>query len=267
MASRSLDRSTYPDKGVSSERFQRATPCGGSRGSPPRLTTRPVHSRGPPPCPGPESPASAVPIGTANPIPANASSFPGAAIDTTTPMTIPWAFRSGPPELPGLTAASNLDQPGQRARFGLSLAVQTGNDPGRRAVPQPQRVADGHHIRADGDTPAEGCGDHNLGELPRNQRGDVNLRVCGGDRSGCLGSVGEQGRVHGASVCNDPMSPLCVVHALRVPSTRRSSSGCVGQIVEQVAAERVAKPSNTAGCGVRCHREIDPSLPRLALRF
>src|SRR5918993_2169820 len=70
-----------------------------------------VHSRGPLACPGPESPPSAVPIGTANPIPANAWLSPGAAIDTTTPTTIPWAFRSGPPELPGFTAASNWISP------------------------------------------------------------------------------------------------------------------------------------------------------------
>ena len=55
-----------------------------------------------------------MPIGTANPIPANASSSPGSAIDTTTPTTSPWVFSSGPPELPGFTAASNWISPDKR---------------------------------------------------------------------------------------------------------------------------------------------------------
>src|SRR5215207_8483423 len=76
-----------------------------------RISTGPGHNRGPPPCPCPGPPASAAPIGTANPIPANASSSPGSAIDTTMPTTSPWVFSSGPPELPGFTAASNWISP------------------------------------------------------------------------------------------------------------------------------------------------------------
>src|SRR5215213_2439311 len=87
----------------------------------PPIWTGPVHSRGPLPCPGPESPPSALPIGTANPIPANASSSPGSAIDTTTPTTIPWAFRSGPPELPGFTAASNWISPAREPTLVLAV--------------------------------------------------------------------------------------------------------------------------------------------------
>ncbi len=50
-------------------------------------------------------------MGTANPIPAKASSLAGLAIDTTMPTTTPPASSSGPPELPGLTDASNWMSP------------------------------------------------------------------------------------------------------------------------------------------------------------
>ena len=50
-------------------------------------------------------------MGTANPMPANASSPAGAAIETTMPMTSPCTSSSGPPELPGLTDASNWMSP------------------------------------------------------------------------------------------------------------------------------------------------------------
>jgi hypothetical protein len=50
-------------------------------------------------------------MGTANPMPANASSCAGLAIETTMPMTSPRALSSGPPELPGLTDASNWMSP------------------------------------------------------------------------------------------------------------------------------------------------------------
>src|SRR5215218_7917452 len=72
------------------------------------------------------------------------------------------------------------------------------------AVPQPKWVADGDHVRTDGDAAAEGRRDHNLGELPRSERGDVDLRVDGGDRRGRLGAVGEPDR-DAAAVGNDVM--------------------------------------------------------------
>ena len=50
-------------------------------------------------------------MGTANPMPANASSPSGVASETTMPMTRPCASSSGPPELPGLTDASNWMRP------------------------------------------------------------------------------------------------------------------------------------------------------------
>src|SRR6478735_5818039 len=70
----------------------------------------PAHSCGPPPGPSPVAP-SAAPIGTAKPMPDQESSLPGSAIETTTPTTAPWLLISGPPELPGLTAASNWMSP------------------------------------------------------------------------------------------------------------------------------------------------------------
>src|SRR5690606_4181709 len=57
------------------------------------------------------SPPRAAPMGTANATPANAWSSPGSAIATTMPMTRPAASRRGPPELPGLTEASNWMRP------------------------------------------------------------------------------------------------------------------------------------------------------------
>ena len=50
-------------------------------------------------------------MGTANPMPANASWPSGSASATTMPMTMPRPSSSGPPELPGLTAASNWISP------------------------------------------------------------------------------------------------------------------------------------------------------------
>ena len=50
-------------------------------------------------------------MGTANPMPANASWPSGGASETTTPMMRPCASSSGPPELPGLTDASNWMSP------------------------------------------------------------------------------------------------------------------------------------------------------------
>ena len=58
------------------------------------------HFDGPRPPPAP-------PIGTAKPMPTKASSRPGLASAVTIPTTCPPRFSSGPPELPGLTAASN----------------------------------------------------------------------------------------------------------------------------------------------------------------
>jgi hypothetical protein len=75
----------------------------------------------------------------------------------------------------GVHGGVELDQPGQGGRLGLRRAVQTGDDAGSGAIPQPEWVADGDHVRTDGDAAAEGCRDHNLRELPRSERRDVDL--------------------------------------------------------------------------------------------
>ena len=80
-----------------------------------------------------------------------------------------------------------LDQPGQGARLGLRPTVQTGDDPRGRAGAEPEWIADGDHVRTHGDAAAQGCRDHNLGELRWSERGDVDLRVGRGDRRGGLG--------------------------------------------------------------------------------
>ena len=58
----------------------------------------------------------------------------------------PWASSSGPPELPGLTAASNWISPENLPCVGLGGAVQAGDDAGGGAVGQAERVADGDHV-------------------------------------------------------------------------------------------------------------------------
>src|SRR5262249_39364819 len=52
-------------------------------------------------------PAAAFSIGTAKPMPMNTRCSVGFMIPVTMPTTSPSAVTSGPPELPGLTAASN----------------------------------------------------------------------------------------------------------------------------------------------------------------
>ena len=132
--------------------------------------------------PGPASPPSAVPIGTANPIPANASSSGRRST------------RRRRRRSPGHSGADRRSCPGSRRRRTGSArkrahlvpgpAVQTGNDAGRRAGPQPQWVADGHHIRATADARRG-----SPGPRPRelsSQGGDVDLGVRGVDRGCCF---------------------------------------------------------------------------------
>src|SRR5262249_51896266 len=60
---------------------------------------------------GPPAAALALAIGTAKPMPANASWLVGLTSAVTMPMPCPARFTSGPPELPGFTAASNWMSP------------------------------------------------------------------------------------------------------------------------------------------------------------
>src|SRR4249920_2316913 len=50
----------------------------------------------------------------------------------------------------GVHGGVELDQPGQGARLGLRRPAKTRDDPRSRAVPQPEWVADGDHVRTDG---------------------------------------------------------------------------------------------------------------------
>ena len=67
-------------------------------------------------------------------------------------MTRPCASTSGPPELPGLIAASVwITSPRNSSLLGLDVAVQTGDDPARHAEPafERERVADRDDVVAD----------------------------------------------------------------------------------------------------------------------
>ena len=114
-------------------------------------------------------------MGTANPMPANASRPPGAASDTTTPMTRPRPSSSGPPELPGLTEASNWISPRTLAGVGLRAAVKPGDHAGGHAVRQAERVADRDDGRPDVGGSAEGRGNDDLRQRCRSEHGDVQL--------------------------------------------------------------------------------------------
>ena len=157
-----------------------------------RVGVRVAHIWGPFPGPLSPLPPSAAPMGTANPMPANASSPSGVASETTMPMTRPCASSSGPPELPGLTDASNWMRPGELAVVGVRGPVKAGDHPGGHAVGQAERIADGDdgcsHIGA-----AAEVGRHDdLGQPRRGKRGDVQLRVGGGDGRVRRGAVGER---------------------------------------------------------------------------
>ena len=117
----------------------------------------------------------------------------GSAMETTMPMTSPLALSSGPPELPGLTAASNWIRPENCAVVGLRGAVQArrrrrwwccrsaraGCRWRRRAPPTatpPPRVA----------------GTTGSGSVAGRQHGDVGPRVRRRDGGAGLRAVGEQ---------------------------------------------------------------------------
>ena len=104
-------------------------------------------------------------MGTANPMPANASWPSGSASATTMPTTRPRLSSSGPPELPGLTAASNWMSP---VHLPLSVSAVRSSpeiDAGGHAVGQAERVADRDDGRPHVGASAEGGGHDDLGEL------------------------------------------------------------------------------------------------------
>ena len=139
----------------------------------------------------PTPPPSAAPIGTAKPMPMKVPASVGLASATTMPATCPRSLISGPPELPGLTAASNWMSPEMSlgARAGQD-PVQAGDDTAGGGRGQAERVADRHHVVADREAAAEHRRHHRLRQLRRGQRGDVLLGVRAGDHGRRLGAVG-----------------------------------------------------------------------------
>ena len=95
-------------------------------------------------------------IGTAKLMPAKSSTPAGLAIPVTIPTTWPWRLTSGPPEFPGLTAASNWISPVRvRPVADLERAVEARDHAGGEAVDQAQRVADREDLVADLNAAAE----------------------------------------------------------------------------------------------------------------
>ena len=124
----------------------------------------------------------------------NTSSSVGLTRAVTIPMTRPSRSSSGPPELPGLTAASIWMSPVQDlvAARRLERAVQPGDDAGADRAAEPERAAHGERLAALLDAP--------LAEHRRDEAGwrfdgaddrDVVLRLGADDLARRLGPVGE----------------------------------------------------------------------------
>ena len=95
--------------------------------------------------PGAPAPPAAVEMGTAKPIPMKKPCWEGLASAVTMPTTCPLRLSSGPPELPGLTAASNWMRPLQR-RAALDVEIERFSPEMTPALSEPdsaERVADG----------------------------------------------------------------------------------------------------------------------------
>ena len=119
----------------------------------------------------------------------------GLASPVTIPITWPSRFRSGPPELPGLTAASNWTSPvscwlDPRHAEG---AIETGDDPGAHRAVEPERVADDERFVADAHRVQ--IPQRRRDQLRRGARGaqdsDVVLRLLDHNLGGRLRAVGE----------------------------------------------------------------------------
>ena len=126
---------------------------------------------------------------------------PGARPCVLTPTTRPSASTSGPPELPGLTAASVWIASGTVKPVGLAdQAAGRGDDPRRRAALQAVGRADGEDGLADLDRAARGELERRV-VVARARRGSIfsdgEVGACGrGRRSspGCGASTGRSGR-------------------------------------------------------------------------
>ena len=124
------------------------------------------------------------------------------------PITCPPRLSSGPPELPGLTAASNWISPRSvLPPFAFDRAVEAGDDAGGERAGVAERVPDGVRLVADLAAAAE-------------HRGDDHLGLCAPARARrcrCSGSVDDDGRRRPA--CRRRTTPGCC----RAPSTTWSA--------------------------------------------
>ena len=109
------------------------------------------------------------------------------------PTTCPARLSSGPPELPGLTAASNWMSPVRVCALGdRHRAVQPGHDAGAERVDQAERVPGGVHVVADLHAAAEHRRHDDARRLVGCEHGDVVVGLLGRDRRRRLRAVGER---------------------------------------------------------------------------
>ena len=135
----------------------------------------------------------AVLIGTAKPMPTLPPPLPPVAICELMPITRPAASSSGPPELPGLIAASVWMTSSIVKPFGRGdLALERGDDAGGERAVEAERVADRDHRVADLQRRASrrarsGCSSTSLG-VDLQQREVGRRRPCRPPRAGTVSS-------------------------------------------------------------------------------
>ena len=134
------------------------------------------------------------------------SSSVGLMSAATIPMTRPYRSSSGPPEFPGLTAASIWMRPRRTGPpvSGWKVRLQAGDDASAHRGVQAERVADDERLAADPDAAgvAEGRRDERIGRRLRLDDRDVVLRLTGHDDPSRGRPVGE-GQLDGGRVGHD----------------------------------------------------------------
>ena len=120
-------------------------------------------------------------MGTAKPMPTKKLCFVGLRIAVTMPTTSPRAVTSGPPELPGLAAASNwMRLVSKRFPFGEKNSRRNPETtPALAEGPMPKGIADGDNLIAYGKVRggAHGGRDQIVGNLMRLKHGQIMLRL------------------------------------------------------------------------------------------
>ena len=113
--------------------------------------------------------------GTAKPMPTFPPPAPEVAICEFTPITRPLASSSGPAGVAGVDRRVGLDHLVDAEAVGrLDLALQAGDDPGRRGLVEAEREADGDRRVADLD--GVGLGERERGDAVRRTRVDIEHR-------------------------------------------------------------------------------------------